>query len=32
MNTTSKTHLPKIALAAFAAAVLAGCSSVPLAT
>jgi peptidoglycan-associated lipoprotein len=30
MNTTSKTHLPKIALAAFAAAVLAGCSSVPL--
>lgn len=30
MNTTSKTHLPKFALAAFAAAVLAGCSSVPL--
>ncbi len=30
MNTTSKTHLPKIALAALAAAVLAGCSSVPL--
>ncbi|MGD9835127.1 MAG: peptidoglycan-associated lipoprotein Pal [Piscinibacter sp.] len=30
MNTTSKTQLPKIALAAFAAAVLAGCSSVPL--
>lgn len=30
MTTTSKTQLPKIALAAFAAAVLAGCSSVPL--
>ena len=30
MNTTSNKHLPKIALAALAAAVLAGCSSVPL--
>jgi len=30
MNATPKTHLPKIALAALAAAVLAGCSSVPL--
>lgn len=30
MTTTSKTQLPKIALATFAAAVLAGCSSVPL--
>jgi peptidoglycan-associated lipoprotein len=30
MNTTSKNHLPRIALAALAAAVLAGCSSVPL--
>lgn len=30
MTTTSKPQLPKIALAAFAAAVLAGCSSVPL--
>ncbi len=30
MNTTSNKHFPKIALAALAAAVLAGCSSVPL--
>ena len=30
MTTTTKTHLSKIALAALAAAVLAGCSSVPL--